>query len=187
MNPIAIATPRLVLRTIDPSYAAARLDFERRNRAFFAPWDPLPTPEFLTLDEQHGMLQRDFELQALGTGYRFWIFPADEQESARLLGFVSLSNIVRGAFQSCFMGYKIDQQTTNNGYMTEAVRAVVPFAFDSLRLHRVEANIMPRNAASRRVAAKAGFAEEGLAHKYLKINGVWEDHIHYVRLNDVEL
>ena len=68
--------------------------------------------------------------------------------------------------------------------MTEAVNQVVTYAFDSLGLHRIEGNIMPRNKASIGVAKKCGFAEEGLSRKYLKINGVWEDHLHFVRLNE---
>ena len=82
------------------------------------------------------------------------------------------------------MGYKLDAALCGQGYMTEAVQKLSEIAFKELGLHRIEANIMPRNAASLRVAEKAGFYREGLALKYLNINGVWEDHIHMVRRSD---
>ena len=91
---------------------------------------------------------------------------------------------MRGAFQSCHLGYQLDERAINQGFMTEALRRAIAFVFDELQLHRIEANVMPRNLRSSRVLAKLGFVEEGLARQYLKINGVWEDHIHYVMLND---
>lgn len=100
------------------------------------------------------------------------------------MGLVGLNNLVRGAFQSCFLGYKLDGGLLRRGYMTEAVEEAVRIAFTVLGLHRIEANIMPRNTASLGVARKAGFQEEGLAVRYLRINGVWEDHIHMVRRDE---
>ena len=94
--------------------------------------------------------------------------------------------MVWGAFCSAFLGYKMDAEYQNKGYMTDAVRLVVRYAFETLGLHRLEANIMPRNAASLRVVKKNGFVAEGLARKYLKINGIWEDHIHMVKWNEGE-
>ena len=91
---------------------------------------------------------------------------------------------MRGAFQSCFLSYKLDMDLCGRGYMTEAVEEAVRIAFTVLGLHRIEANIMPRNTASLGVARKAGFQEEGLAVRYLRINGVWEDHIHMVRRDE---
>ena len=98
-----------------------------------------------------------------------------------MLGF---NEIVRGAFQSCFLSSKIDRTLWNRGYGSEAIRYATAWAFRNLGLHRVEANIMPRNPASLRAAEKAGFVREGLSRRYLNINGVWEDHIHMVRLNE---
>ena len=101
-----------------------------------------------------------------------------------VIGDLTFNNIVRGAFQSCHLGYKIDGRQLNQGFMTEALRCAIAYVFSELKLHRIEANIMPRNARSRRVVEKLGFVQEGLARKYLKINGAWEDHFHYVLLND---
>ena len=94
---------------------------------------------------------------------------------------------MRGAFQSCFISYKLDHTLWGQGYGAEAIAALTEWGFRNLGLHRVEANIMPRNLPSRRAVARAGFEEEGLAKRYLKINGVWEDHIHMVRRNEEDL
>lgn len=90
---------------------------------------------------------------------------------------------VCGCFLSCFLGYKLDRAYLNRGYITDAGNAIVDVAFSGLSLHRVEANVMPHNTPSLRVLQKCGFTEEGRAEKYLKINGVWEDHIHMVKRN----
>ena len=85
---------------------------------------------------------------------------------------------------SCHLGYKLDKDFINRGYMTEAAREGIEIIFNEYGLHRVEANIMPKNPRSVRVVQKLGFYNEGLARKYLKINGKWEDHVHWVLLND---
>lgn len=96
---------------------------------------------------------------------------------------VHLSQISRGVFLSCFLGYHMDQDFLRKGYMTEAVAAVVDYAFGPLGLHRVEANVMPRNLPSLSLLRKLGFEEEGLARDYLKICGQWEDHLHMAKRN----
>ncbi|MDX6512499.1 MAG: [ribosomal protein S5]-alanine N-acetyltransferase, partial [Gaiellaceae bacterium] len=94
-----------------------------------------------------------------------------------LVGFVHLSGLARGPAQTAFLGYWIAQAANGRGYATEGVRLVVGYAFDRLRLHRVQAGVMPRNAGSLRVLEKVGFRREGLALRYLQINDVWEDHV----------
>ena len=104
--------------------------------------------------------------------------------SAPIIGTASLGTIMGPPFLSAYVGYKLAPTHTGQGYMTEAVAALVRFAFGPLGLHRLEANIMPRNTPSLRVAKRLGFTEEGLARRYLNIGGVWEDHIHMVLLNE---
>ena len=171
-------TARLALRLAAPSFAPALADYYRRNRVFFSAFDPRREEEFFTEECQRASLERDVDLAGEDRGYRFYLFLREKPEW--IIGMVGLSNLVRGAFQSCHMGYKLDGELLCQGYMTEGVKAAVDIAFGELGLHRVEANIMPRNKASLRVAEKAGFYHEGLALKYLQINGVWEDHIHMV-------
>lgn len=160
-------------------------DYYRRNRDFLAPFEPVREPAFFTVEGQRALLETEAEQAAAGQVCRFYLSRKDE--SGAVIGMVALNGIVRGAFQSCFLGCKPDMEHLNRGYMTEAVKAVKQIAFTLLKLHRIEANIMPRNAPSLRVAEKCGFQFEGLARNYLKINGVWEDHIHMVLLNEADL
>ncbi|HZG86743.1 GNAT family N-acetyltransferase [Paenibacillus sp.] len=176
---LTIRTDRLTLRTLDEAAADDVLAFEERNREHLKPWEPWRDPEYYTYRHQRLLLEDDCKQMNEGRLLRLWICKDD-----RIIGSAALSNIVRGAFQSCHLGYKIDAEEAGRGYMTEAVRALVEIGFETMKLHRIEANIMPRNAASLRVVEKLGFQPEGLARKYLKINGVWEDHIHMVLLNE---
>ncbi len=92
---------------------------------------------------------------------------------------MSLSQIFHGPFRSCIVGYFLDEAVNGRGYTTEALGLVVGHAFGELGLHRVQAGVMPRNVGSIRVLEKLGFRREGLALRYLRINGVWEDHLLY--------
>ncbi|HEU5013543.1 MAG TPA: GNAT family protein [Roseiflexaceae bacterium] len=186
-HPFILHTERLTLRTLDPACAPQVFGYLWRNRAFFEPWSPTFSADYFTIDGQQARLARDLQLLRDDRAVRLWFFRKEDEACQRIIGDAALSNIVRGAFQSCHLGYKIDAAEANHGFMTEAVAAMVDLAFGTLRLHRVEANIIPRNAPSRRVVEKLGFVDEGLSRKYLKINGVWEDHMHYVVLNPNEM
>jgi [ribosomal protein S5]-alanine N-acetyltransferase len=94
-----------------------------------------------------------------------------------IVGNINLTQVVRGAFQSCFLGFGLATAMQGRGYMTEAVRRVVAFAFNEWGLHRVAANYMPRNRRSAAVLERCGFLIEGRAASYLRINGRWEDHV----------
>ncbi len=104
------------------------------------------------------------------------LFRVDPAEGASIIGRIALTGVMRGAFMSAHLGYWIDEEHQRRGYMTEAVRAVVRFAFDVLGLHRVQAAVMPHNAASLRVLEKLGFRKEGESPRYLQIAGKWADH-----------
>ena len=104
-------------------------------------------------------------------------------EEDKVIGALTFSNIVKGVFLSCFLGYNLDKDEINMGYMTEAVKKGIEIMFQDYGLHRIEASIMPRNIRSLKVTQKLGFQEEGLSPQYLKINGKWEDHLHMVLLN----
>jgi ribosomal-protein-alanine N-acetyltransferase len=110
----------------------------------------------------------------LGSGFGFGLFV-----EGRLAGEVTLSSIQRGPFQNGAIGYWIDQELAGSGFIPEAVVVVLQFAFETLRLHRIEVAIIPRNAASRRVVEKLALRSEGVALGYLEINGEWEDHVRY--------
>lgn len=177
-----LETARLLLCSADRTDAPAVLDFVKRNAVYLEQWEIKRTPFYYTEEMQAQLLERDEKEFAEGRLFRVWLVPKSDKE--RIIGSVALSNIVRGAFQSCHLGYKMDAGQRNKGFMTEAIRAVVRHAFADMRLHRIEANIMPRNEASLHVVRKLGFQEEGLARRYLNINGKWEDHLHMVLLNE---
>ncbi|MFC4777780.1 GNAT family N-acetyltransferase [Paenibacillus sp. GCM10023252] len=175
-------TSRLQLRTLSRTDAPAVLEYVLRNRHFLQDWEPAREDAYYTLESQEELLEQDSAATASGQLWKGWIVHPDNPEI--ILGSVALSNIVRGIFLSCHLGYRLDQHALNQGYMTEALEAAIRYAFDELKLHRIEANIMPRNTASLRVVQKLGFQEEGIARSYLYINGKWEDHIHMVLLNE---
>ena len=175
-------TDRLILKTLDGTYASLVLDYVLRNKDFLEKWETEKNENYFTLDYQKMSLKRDLDNFKLEKSLKFWIFKKNNKK--RIIGSISLDNIIRGPFQSCFLGYKLDKDELNKGYMTEAVEKIVEIAFNNYGLHRIEANIMPRNTASIRVVEKLGFYNEGLAKKYILLNGKWEDHIHMVLLNE---
>jgi ribosomal-protein-alanine N-acetyltransferase len=181
---LELLTDRLCLKVIGPEFAGQSLDYYTRNRTFLSEWNPIPPAEFYTLPYHQERLRVELSLMKEGRLARFWLFKREDVAFATAIGNIALNNIVRGAFQSCHLGYQLDAREINQGFITEALRRAIAFAFEDMQLHRIEANVMPRNLRSRRVLEKLGFVEEGLAQRYLKINGVWEDHIHFVMLND---
>lgn len=175
-------TERLILKVIDKNYAESVLDYYIRNKAFLEEWEPVKSEAFYTVEYHERELDRELINIENGNCLRLWIFKKDD--SKKIIGSVAFNNIVRGAFLSCFLGYKLDGCEINKGYMTEAIQKVIDVIFNEFGLHRIEANVMPKNKRSLRVLEKLGFYNEGLAYKYLRINGIWEDHIHMVMLNE---
>lgn len=173
---------RIQLFNPDQVTPEAVADYVSRNREFLQPYEPSHPEEYYTVRFWKKILPAQLMEMEHGRGMYFYI--AEAGGADRVIGTINLTNIVMGPFCSCFLGYRLDQALLNRGYMTEAVSLLTDYAFSGLGLHRIEANVMPRNARSLRVLEKCGFHPEGLAQRYLQINGVWEDHIHMVRLND---
>ena len=177
-----LETKRLILRPAHPRMAAKTAAFYLKNQAFLQPFEPKHDEDFTTVTYQRALLRQDRQMEKESRGVRLWLFPKDDPDTA--IGCVVLSNIILGAFRSCTVAYKIDKDLLRQGYATEALLAAVELAFHGLNLHRIEANIMPRNEASLALARRCGFTEEGRSPRYIRVNGVWEDHIHMVRLNE---
>ena len=177
-------TERLQLVVLDETFAEKILDFYMRNAVHLEPWEPLRQPGFDQAASHKQALAFEHQAFINRMMVRFWFFKKEDTALIRPIGSAALTNIVRGVFKSCYLGYKIDVEEANKGYMTEALEKVVQVAFEEMGLHRIEANIMPRNARSIRVVEKLGFVNEGLSKDYLKINGKWEDHYHFVILNN---
>lgn len=170
----AVATgPRVFLRRPTREDLAEFQALRLASRDFLAPWEATPpdggdnfTPAYF---ERVLASQSDLN-------HRFLLCLV---ESGAMIGALSLGNVVRGAFQSCYAGYWLGSAYAGQGYMTEALTLALRHAFEKLQLHRVEANIVPENAASKALVRKLGFRREGLARRYLCINGRWRDHEHW--------
>jgi ribosomal-protein-alanine N-acetyltransferase len=150
------------------------------SRAFLTPWEPTWPSDDLSRSAFRRRLRRYAEDQRADTSYAFFLFrKADDA----LVGGLTLANIRRGVAQAGSLGYWIGEPFARRGLMTGALQGLVPFAFGSLRLHRLEAACIPSNAASIRLLEKMGFAREGYAREYLCINGLWQDHLLFARIN----
>lgn len=156
-------------------------ELRTRSRDFLVPWEPSWTRDELTRSAYRRRLRHYQKDQRDETGYTFFIFRTGDQA---LLGGLSITGLKRGVTQSAALGYWMGAPYAGQGCMTEAVRAVLPFAFDTLWLHRLEAACIPSNQASIRVLEKNAFAREGLARGYLKINGIWQDHLLFALVSD---
>ncbi len=175
-------TDRLILKVLDSTHAGLVLDYYTRNKSFLDEWEAVKDEDFYTKQFHESQLSKDLVDFENKRSLRLWIFKKDDD--SKTIGSVAFNNIVMGAFWSCHLGYKLDKDEINNGYITEAIQKGIDVMFDEYGLHRIEANIMPKNVRSFKVVEKLGFYNEGLAYKYLKINGKWEDHIHMVLLNE---
>ncbi len=169
---------RVLLRPLGVADFAAWSEVRTRSGGWLLRWEPrrLPGQPDVTTDRDAFSVRcsaRERERQ-LGTGYGFGIFV-----EGRFAGEINLSSIQRGPFQSAYVGYWIDEAEAGHGYTPEALVVLARFAFDDLRLHRIQISIIPRNSASRRVVEKLKLRDEGIAERYLEINGVWEDHVRY--------
>lgn len=160
---------------------AAWADLRERSRDYLQPWEPAwPDDDLSRAAYRRRMSVYQREREA-GNAWPFFIF---DERSRALLGAITLSNVRRGVAETATLGYWIGQRHAGRGYGTAAVRAAVDYAFEALQLHRVEAACVPHNQASRRVLEKSGFALEGRARAYLKINGDWADHLLFGVVND---
>ncbi|MRX74336.1 GNAT family N-acetyltransferase [Bacillus lacus] len=146
---------------------------EERNRDFFQLYTPLRLDSFYTLEGQLERIHSFMKEAEEDTGYHYGIF---KSETGTLLGTLGFTSVVRGPLQSCWIGYSLDREQNGKGYTTEAVNQAVNIAFQELKLHRIEAGVMPHHGASMKVLQKAGFHKEGIARQSVKINGKWEDH-----------
>ncbi|OZB93004.1 GNAT family N-acetyltransferase [Paenibacillus sp. XY044] len=161
------------LRALTIQDAEGSLRMQAENRAFFEQFSMPRDSEYYTLAGQLARIRAQEESREQDLEYSFGVF---RLEGDRLIGSMNLFQVLRGGLQSAFIGYFLDRAENGKGYMTEAVRLIVDYAFAELKLHRIEAGVMPRNPGSIRVLEKAGFHREGIARSNVLINGKWEDH-----------
>jgi ribosomal-protein-alanine N-acetyltransferase len=169
-----LSTENLRVRLLEPSEAGKMMLFRQENREHLGPWEPRRRAEFFTESYWRVLLlqhQRDFQ-QGLSVALTI----LDDTDS-EVLGVCNFTNIVRGTFQSCHLGYALSARYQGQGLMAEALKPACRYIFETLMLHRIMANYLPRNERSGRLLAKLGFEVEGEAKQYLLIDGHWEDHI----------
>ena len=169
---------RIMLRPLVPSDFAEWHEVRSRNEQWLVPWEPKrpataadPTRDRSAFDSRCSARERE---RTADHAYPFGVF-VDQ----RFAGEVNVNNVTRGALQSGTIGYWIDEARAGHGYIAEAVVVVARYAFEELHLHRLEICIVPRNTNSRRVMEKLQLREEGVAQRFLEINGTWEDHVRY--------
>lgn len=163
----------IFLKPLKSTDAQASLNLQLENREFFEKFSMIRSNHFYTLDGQIEWIKKLEEEAKEDQQYYFGIFLTDNQ---KLIGTINLFQVLRGSLQSAFIGYFLDRKHNGKGYTTEAVKLIVEYGFNHLKLHRIEAGVMPHNIPSIRVLEKGGFHKEGIAKKNVKINGNWEDH-----------
>ena len=173
-----LQTGRLTLRLARPAMAASMARFLVENfPGHLDRWSP-PVPDAM-FTESFWSERLDVAADELlaDRAVRFVLQFSGAPPGGAIIGTANYTNIVRGAFQACHLGYQIGRAQQGQGLMSEALRAANAFMFDSMRLHRIMANFRPENDRSRRLAAALGFVEEGIAKDYLYIDGAWRDHV----------
>ena len=151
------------------------------SRNELEPYEPAWTRDELSRTTYRHRLKHYSREAAQDMGYAFFVL---DVFGGRLMGAITLSNVRRGVAQAASVGYWMGTPDSGRGCMSEALQLLAPFAFRTLHLHRLEAGCVPENRASIRVLEKSGFQNEGLARRYLRIRGVWQDHLLFARLSD---
>lgn len=172
-----LLTDRLLLTVPGKDAAPRYAQFCRDNSAFLEPFQgPFFEREF-AVDFWQTSLERRRQAFAADRGYSFGIFWRDAGLQGPLLGYCNFSEIVRGLFQACYLGYALSENMQGKGIMHEALSAAITYMWGTAKLHRIMANYMPHNARSAKVLERLGFKIEGSAKNYLYINGEWRDHV----------
>ena len=171
----------MTLRVPQMADYPAWAELRARSRDFLTPWEPEWTSSELTRASFRRRLRYYARDLSEDLGYAFFVFGNNDDQ---LLGGLTLSNVRRGVTQACTLGYWVGAPYARMGFMSDALSAVLPFVFDHLRLHRIEAACLPHNQASIRLLERTGFTREGLARRYLKINGSWQDHVTFALIED---
>jgi [ribosomal protein S5]-alanine N-acetyltransferase len=176
---VRLEASRVILRAPKATDIAELRSLLVRNADHLRPWSPSPPPGanpagFTELGRSIARHRRDWKA---GTGYVFVTLLRGPREP--IIGRIALTSVTRGPFLSAQLGYWLDAGHVRRGLMSEAVDCALAFAFEQLKLHRIQAAVMPNNHASRHILHKRAFREEGYAERYLRIAGKWEDHVLY--------
>lgn len=169
----------IYLKVLKPINAEQLLDFYSKNKKYLKPFETKRDSSFYTLQFQKNNLAENYRQFLNGTNVNFGIFKGTD-----LIGKIQISNVVIGVFKSAFVGYSIDEQEQNKGYMKQSLLLLIKYAFGTMGLHRLEASTLTDNLRSQNVLKACGFDEIGISKKYLFINNMWRDHITFCKTNE---
>lgn len=178
---LSLQTKRLVLSVYKPSAALVVADYLIRNRDFHKKYSQRQKEKYFTEKEQKSYLKFDLKQFRENTQVGFWIATIDDPN--RIIGRLSFYSLIGGCMNSCYVGYHLDQQEQGKGYMKEALLAGCDFMFKYYRLHRIEADILPTNERSIACVTSCGFAKMGYNVRFMEIDGRYQDHVMFVKLN----
>ncbi len=170
-------TDRLILKVLKADAAEEVLRFYLDNQELFEKYEPERPDNFYTVSHQRALLICEYNLTIKLSAVRFYVYRKEQPN--QIIGTICFRNITRSIYQSCEVGYKFDARYQHQGYAFEALCTGISIMFDDLKLHRIEANVMPANGASRHLLESLGFVLEGTARACALIRGNWEDHLRY--------
>ena len=171
---VSLTTNRMVVRLINERDAWRMADYYAGNRDYLMPWEPIRDQSYFQPSGWQARLSVMAEQQRQGGAFYFILTdPASEE----VMGVANFSNVVRGCFHACYLGYSLGENWQGQGLMQEALQTTLRYMQRQQKIHRIMANYMPRNQRSGNLLARLGFEKEGYAREYLLINGVWEDHV----------
>ena len=176
-----MATTPLPLVVLEPSDSGTLHAYYGENREHLAPWEPRRDDAFYTPEHIRDLVAERYRAYVDCTSLHLCALDAD----ARMVAECNFTNVVRGPFEACTLGFSVAAASEGRGIMTAVVRKATEVVFAEYGLHRIMANYMPRNMASARVLEKCGFVREGFAKQYLRIAGRWEDHVLTALVNPV--
>lgn len=169
---------RIILKMGDPADWRSWRYLREMSREFLTPWEPRWSRNALDYNFFCGVLRRNWREWREGTAYSFFIFLRNQDGAAgALVGCINLNDVQHGVAKKGTLGYWMGMPYAGKGLMTEATQLVCNFAFDTVKLHRIEASCLPNNVPSIALLKRLGFEQEGYAKSYLEINGKWEDHL----------
>lgn len=168
-------TERMHIQIINGTYAAESLRFYEADRELFERYEPTRPQNFYTETYHRYLLNFEYNRILKGDMVRYWLFP--KAEPGRIIGTVSLRNIMRGSYEKCEIGYKLSSAYQGQGYAREGIARILQIAFTELGMHRIEACCMPGNEKSINLLEALNFSLEGRLRKYAMIQGRYEDHL----------
>ncbi|WP_029685993.1 ribosomal protein S5-alanine N-acetyltransferase [Tatumella saanichensis] len=171
---VSLTTDRMVVRLVNERDGWRMADYYDANRDYLTPWEPIRDHSYFRASGWQTRLTVMTEQQRQGAAYYFILTDPKDEE---VLGVANFSNVVRGCFYACYLGYSLGEKWQGQGLMQEGLTTAIRYMQRQQKIHRIMANYMPRNQRSGNLLSRLGFEKEGYARDYLLINGVWEDHV----------